>query len=53
VRPYSAVVPTDADRVREALVRAGGNRSRAAQLLGMTRRQLTYRMDKLGLGDGG
>jgi Nif-specific regulatory protein len=53
VRPYSAVTPSDADRVREALARAGGNRSRAAQLLGMTRRQLTYRMEKLGLASGG
>jgi DNA-binding NtrC family response regulator len=29
----------------------GGNRSRAAHLLGMTRRQFTYRMEKLGLAD--
>jgi Nif-specific regulatory protein len=47
VRPYAPVGPDDAARVREALVRAGGNRSRAAQLLGMTRRQFTYRLEKL------
>jgi Nif-specific regulatory protein len=47
VRPYSQVVPADADRVRDALARAGGNRSRAAQMLGMTRRQFTYRLEKL------
>jgi Nif-specific regulatory protein len=47
VRPYAPVVPADADRVRDALARAGGNRSRAAQMLGMTRRQFTYRLDKL------
>ncbi|MFM1989096.1 MAG: hypothetical protein RJA99_2053 [Pseudomonadota bacterium] len=47
VRPYAPVTSSDADRVREALARAGGNRSRAAQLLGMTRRQFTYRLEKL------
>jgi Nif-specific regulatory protein len=47
VRPYAQVVPADADRVRDALARAGGNRSRAAQMLGMTRRQFTYRLEKL------
>ena len=49
VRPYVCVAPEDSERVREALARSGGNRSRAAQLLGMTRRQFTYRMEKLGL----
>jgi Nif-specific regulatory protein len=48
VRPYTPVLADDGLRVREALARAGGNRSRAAQLLGMTRRQFTYRLDKLG-----
>jgi len=47
VRPYAPVVAGDAERVREALIRAGGNRSRAAQMLGMTRRQFTYRLEKL------
>jgi Nif-specific regulatory protein len=40
-------VAGDAERVRDALIRAGGNRSRAAQMLGMTRRQFTYRLEKL------
>ncbi len=48
VRPYAPVVAGDAERVRDALIRAGGNRSRAAQMLGMTRRQFTYRLEKLG-----
>ncbi|RPH44222.1 MAG: GAF domain-containing protein [Burkholderiales bacterium] len=52
VRPYAPVVAGDAERVRDALVRAGGNRSRAAQMLGMTRRQFTYRLEKLGPGGG-
>jgi Nif-specific regulatory protein len=49
IRPYLPVASTDLARVREALERSGGNRSRAAQLLGMTRRQFTYRLEKLGL----
>ena len=51
VRPYAPVVLGDAERVRDALARAGGNRSRAAQMLGMTRRQFTYRLEKLGVDD--
>ena len=47
VRPYAPVVAGDAERVRDALIRAGGNCSRAAQMLGMTRRQFTYRLEKL------
>jgi Nif-specific regulatory protein len=47
VRPYAPVTAVDAARVRDALARAGGNRSRAAQMLGMTRRQFTYRLEKL------
>ena len=50
VRPYAPVVAGDAERVRDALARAGGNRSRAAQMLGMTRRQFTYRLEKLAPG---
>ena len=52
VRPYAPVTSVDAERVREALARAGGNRSRAAQMLGMTRRQFTYRLEKLGQAGG-
>ena len=53
IRPYVPVASTDLARVREALERSGGNRSRAAQLLGLTRRQFTYRLEKLGLGGSG
>ncbi len=52
VRPYAPVTVVDAERVRDALARAGGNRSRAAQMLGMTRRQFTYRLEKLSQADG-
>jgi len=34
------------DLVRQALERSGGNQSRAAQLLGMTRDQIRYRIEK-------
>ncbi|MFH0901914.1 MAG: sigma-54 dependent transcriptional regulator [Pseudomonadota bacterium] len=43
--------------VRQALAKAGGNKSRAAKLLGLTRATLRYRIEKLGIerlvGDGG
>jgi two-component system NtrC family response regulator len=35
--------------IRKALERTGGNQTRAAQLLGMTRQTLIYRMQKYGL----
>ncbi|WP_218026889.1 helix-turn-helix domain-containing protein [Vreelandella aquamarina] len=34
-----------------ALRRSGGNKTRAAQLLGLTPRQFSYRWNKLGLAD--
>jgi len=37
--------------IREALGRTGGNKTRAAELLGMTFRQLRYKIKKLGLAD--
>lgn len=36
-----------ADALRQALDRCGGNKTRAAQLLGMTARQFHYRWQKL------
>lgn len=36
----------EADLIRQALVRAGGNKSRAARLLGLTRDTLLYRLQK-------
>ncbi|MHC4940905.1 MAG: sigma-54-dependent transcriptional regulator [Planctomycetota bacterium] len=36
------------DLVRQALERSGGNQSQAAQLLGMTRDQIRYRIEKYG-----
>ncbi|MCU0889354.1 MAG: helix-turn-helix domain-containing protein [Rubritepida sp.] len=36
----------DLARIETALQQAGGNKSRAAQLLGMTLRQLNYRIQK-------
>jgi DNA-binding NtrC family response regulator len=37
--------------VKEALQRAGGNKSQAARLLGLTRNALRYRLSKLGVKD--
>jgi DNA-binding NtrC family response regulator len=37
------------EMLRQALARAGGNRTRAAKLLGMNRDQIRYRIQKFGL----
>ncbi|MFK3799060.1 sigma-54 interaction domain-containing protein [Pseudomonas sp. NPDC088444] len=47
VRPYVAVSSHSADELVHAVERCGGNKSRAAQMLGMTARQFNYRWKKL------
>jgi Nif-specific regulatory protein len=49
VRDYLRSNSHPADVLRDALARHGGNRSRAAQALGLTLRQFSYRWQKLGL----
>jgi two-component system, NtrC family, response regulator AtoC len=39
------------EMIREALRRAGGNKSQAARLLGLSRNALRYRLSKLGMAD--
>jgi DNA-binding NtrC family response regulator len=39
------------DMIREALKRAGGNKSQAARLLGLSRNALRYRLSKIGIDD--
>jgi transcriptional regulator with PAS, ATPase and Fis domain len=39
------------DLIREAMRRAGGNKSEAARLLGLSRNALRYRLSKLGVSD--
>lgn len=48
-RPYRNVSETDRGRIEHALQRSGGNKSSAAQLLGMSVRQLDYRIKVLGI----
>ena len=50
VRPYQAVQSHSPVQLRQALAAHGGNQSRAAQALGLTLRQLSYRLRKLGVG---
>ncbi len=47
VRPYVSAHSHSIEALRLALERCGGNKSRAAQLLGMTARQFNYRWQKL------
>ncbi|OOC09508.1 sigma 54-interacting transcriptional regulator [Thioalkalivibrio halophilus] len=49
VRPYRRVHASEADQLRDAIERSGGNKTRAAMDLGLTPRQLRYRLKKLGL----
>jgi DNA-binding NtrC family response regulator len=45
----SAVARFESDLIREALGRMGGNQTRAAELLGITRRLLKLKMDRYGI----
>jgi Nif-specific regulatory protein len=47
LRPYGRVDSHSVDVLLHALQQCGGNKSRAAQLLGMTARQFDYRWKKL------
>jgi len=47
VRPYTPARSHSVQELRQALADAGGNKSRAAQQLGLTVRQFVYRLDKL------
>ncbi|MET3998490.1 sigma 54-interacting transcriptional regulator [Marinobacterium sp. MBR-109] len=50
-RPYSWVREDEEQSLLEALQQTGGNKTRAAALLGMTARQFRYRLEKLALTD--
>jgi DNA-binding NtrC family response regulator len=41
------------DMIREALKRAGGNKSQAARMLGLSRNAFRYRLSKIGIADDG
>jgi transcriptional regulator with PAS, ATPase and Fis domain len=48
--PVERAASPEADRVHRALERAGGNRDRAAQILGMSRSTLWRKMKAFGIG---
>ena len=48
-RPYTRVSEDQSERIKDALKRTDGNKTRAAKLLGMTSRQLRYRLEKLNI----
>ena len=48
VREYRELRSHSPLELQQALARHGGNRSRAAQSLGLTARQFSYRLDKIG-----
>jgi Nif-specific regulatory protein len=49
MRPYDRADSHSSEALREALQQCGGNKSRAAHMLGMTVRQFSYRWRKLGM----
>jgi Nif-specific regulatory protein len=49
VRPYLPAASHDRNEIEHALAQTHGNKSRAAQLLGLTLRQLNYRLKRLGM----
>jgi len=49
VRPYLPAASHDRQQIEQALAQTHGNKSRAAQLLGLTLRQLNYRMKRLAM----
>lgn len=51
-RPYLRATSHRAQELAEALARSGGNKSRAAQILGLTERQFAYRWRKMSAPDG-
>ncbi|SDG64444.1 transcriptional regulator, NifA subfamily, Fis family [Pseudomonas abietaniphila] len=48
IRPYVSASSHSPDELRKAVERCGGNKSRAAQVLGMTARQFNYRWKRAG-----
>lgn len=48
IRPYVSASSHSPDELRKAVERCGGNKSRAAQVLGLTARQFNYRWKRAG-----
>ena len=47
-RPYQRVDASELDEIQETVDKCGGNKTMAAKILGLTPRQLRYRLSKLG-----
>ena len=48
-RLYSRVSASQKEQIMDALAQTGGNKTRAARLIGMTSRQFRYRLEKLNI----
>ena len=53
VRPYLPAQSHDRQQIEQALAQTHGNKSRAAQTLGLTLRQLNYRLQRLKMAEAG
>jgi transcriptional regulator with GAF, ATPase, and Fis domain len=49
IRPYHAVMENERATIADAIQRTGGNKSQAARVLGLTLRQLNYRLARFGM----
>ena len=48
-RPYQRVTESDPEQLQQVLARCRGNKTQAARELGLSPRQLHYRLEKFGL----
>ena len=47
MKPVRTMAEAEQDAIRAALAKTGGNRTRAAELLGISRRALVYKLKRM------